>query len=100
MNKRTSCTLGPDLAAGEVLRDDAGRSSVTSTFRRATVDAARAHVCGRGRPSLSQAGGSPLFRVRLPAELDQAVRRAAEWGRHVARRVCPTGPGGCGASTA
>ena len=35
-------------------------------------------VRGRGRPSLSQAGESPLPRIRISRELDEAVRKAAE----------------------
>ena len=35
-------------------------------------------VRGRGRPSLSKSGESPLLRVRISRELDEAVRKAAD----------------------
>ncbi len=54
MAKRTTYTLGPDVPDDEVLRDS------------------------RGRPSLSESGESPLLRVRLSRELDDAVRKAAQ----------------------
>ena len=44
----------------------------------AAVEDAIDQVRGRGRPSLSASGESPLLRVRLSRELDDAVRRAAE----------------------
>lgn len=77
MSKRTRYTLGPDIPIDEVLRDTAGRV-VDDAYVSAAVEAARTHARGRGRPSLSRVGESPLLRVRLPAELDEAVRRAAE----------------------
>ena len=79
MTTRTRYTIGADVPDDEVLRDSAGRV-VDDTYVDAAVDAAREYARGRGRPSLSQAGESPLLRVRLPVELDQAVRRAAEQG--------------------
>ena len=56
----------------------------------AVEDAIR-QVRGRGRPSLSKVGESPLLRVRISPELDAAVREAAkaagtsrpEWVRQV-----------------
>jgi hypothetical protein len=65
------------VPADEVLHDSAGRV-VDDAYVQAAVQTAREYVRGRGRPSLSQAGESPLLRVRLPVELDQAVRHAAE----------------------
>ncbi len=35
----------------------------------------------RGRPSLSDEGESPLLRVRLSRELDDAIRRAVKQAR-------------------
>lgn len=82
-------TLGADLPAEEVLRDTKGRV-VDDSYVDSAVEDALAIVRGRGRPSLSQSGESPLLRVRLSRELDQAVRKAAEiagtsraeWVRH------------------
>src|SRR5262245_26455446 len=77
MSKRTRYTLGPDIPDDEELRDSAGRV-IDDAYVDDAVESARAYVRGRGRPSLSRAGESPLLRVRLPVELDQAVRRAAD----------------------
>ncbi len=90
MTKRTRYTLGADVAEDEVLYDSAGRV-VDEAYVAAAIDDARERVRGRGRPSLSNAGESPLLRVRLPQDLDDAVRRAAkqagtsraEWVRQV-----------------
>ena len=77
MTKRTRYVLGADVAEGEVLRDRAGRV-VDDAYVAAAVDDAHEQLRGRGRPSLSLTGESPLLRVRLPQDLDEAVRRAAE----------------------
>lgn len=90
MTRRDKYTLGPDVPANETLRDSAGRA-VDDAYVDAAVEDALHHVRSRGRPSLSQAGESPLLRVRVSRELDEAVRRAAaaagtsraEWVRHV-----------------
>lgn len=82
--------IGPDVAPEEVLHDSRGRL-VDDAYVDAAVEEAIAHVRGRGRPSLSAAGESPLLRVRLSQDLDDAVRRAAdrsgasrsEWVRRV-----------------
>ncbi len=89
MTKRTTYTLGSDVPADEVLRDTKGRV-VDDSYVDSAVQDALAIVRGRGRPSLSQSGESPLLRVRLSRELDEAVRKAAEvagtsrseWVRH------------------
>jgi predicted HicB family RNase H-like nuclease len=88
MAKRDRYVPGPDV--DEVLRDSAGRV-VDDAYVDAAVADAITTVRGRGRPSLSHAGESPLLRVRISKELDQAVRRAAEnadesrseWVRHI-----------------
>ena len=90
MAKRERYSLGPDVPEAETLRDSAGRT-VDDAYVDAAVEDALARVRGKGRPSLSDSGESPLLRVRLPRELDQAVRRAAadagesrsDWVRHV-----------------
>ena len=90
MAKRDNYSLGPDVPDTETLRDSAGRV-VDDAYVDAAVQDALTKVRGRGRPSLSDSGESPLLRVRLSKELDQAVRRAAEqagesrsdWVRHV-----------------
>lgn len=90
MTKQAKFTLGPDIAEGEELRDGRGRLVDDVYIESAVVDAI-SQVRGRGRPSLSVSGESPLLRVRLSRELDDAVRRAAaqsgdsrsEWVRRV-----------------
>lgn len=82
--------LGPDVPEAEILRDSAGRL-IDDAYVEAAVTDAIDYVRGRGRPSLSESGESPLLRVRLSRELDQAVRDAAseagesrsDWVRHV-----------------
>jgi hypothetical protein len=75
VNKPTKYQLGPDVTDDEKLYDSQGRLIDDSYVDAAVEDA---QVRGRGRPSLSASGESPLLRVRLPRELDDAVRRAAE----------------------
>ena len=89
MAKRTRYVLGTDVAKDEILRDSQGRV-VDDEYVDGAVEGAIREVRGRGRPSLSESGESPLLRVRLSRELDEAVRRAAEnagesrseWVRH------------------
>jgi hypothetical protein len=76
MATRTRYEPGADIGDDETLRDSAGRV-VDNAYVDAAVDTAR-EFARRGRPSLSHSGESPLLRVRLPAELDSAVRHAAE----------------------
>lgn len=68
---------GDDVPDGEDLRDSRGRL-VDDDYVDVAVEDAIRHVRGRGRPSLSEAGESPLLRVRISHELDDAVRKAAE----------------------
>jgi hypothetical protein len=90
MAKRDRYVSGPDVPSAEILRDSADRV-VDAAYVDAAVADAIATVRGRGRPSLSDSGESPLLRVRISKELDQAVRRAADsagescsdWVRHV-----------------
>jgi predicted HicB family RNase H-like nuclease len=90
MTKRTSYTLGSDVPGTEVLHDSKGRA-VDDAYVEEAVKEALTAARGRGRPSLSRGGESPLLRVRLPRELDDAVTRAArragasraDWIRHV-----------------
>lgn len=90
MVERRKYSLGPDVPESETLRDSAGRP-VDDAYVDAAVADALTRVRGRGRPSLSESGESPLLRVRLSRELDDAVRRAAaragesrsDWVRHV-----------------
>lgn len=90
MVERRKYSLGPDVPESETLRDSAGRL-VDDAYVDAAVADALTRVRGRGRPSLSESGESPLLRVRLSRELDDAVRRAAaragesrsDWVRHV-----------------
>jgi hypothetical protein len=75
MAEKTRFVQGPDVAEGEVLRDSKGRV-VDDTYVAAAVADALRRV--RGRPSLSESGESPLLRVRLSRDLDDAVSHAAE----------------------
>ncbi len=77
MSKPTKYRLGPDVGEDEELHDSQGRL-IDDSYAAAAVEDAIAQVRGRGRPSLSASGKSPLLRVRLSRELDDAVRRAAE----------------------
>lgn len=77
MDGPTKYHLGPDLGEDEELRDSRGRV-VDDAYVDSAVEDAITQVRGRGRPSLSTSGESPLLRVRLSLELDEAVRRAAE----------------------
>lgn len=77
MSKRGPYRLGADVPDSEILRDAEGRV-VDDAYVDAAVEDAIRHVRGPGRPSLSQSGESPLLRVRISRELDEAVRRAAQ----------------------
>jgi predicted HicB family RNase H-like nuclease len=99
MAKRSTYTVGPDVPDREVLRDSQGRV-VDDEYVEAAVQDALRQARGRGRPSLSESGESPLLRVRLSGDLDAAVRKAAEkagtsrsdWVRQVlAKAVRKTG---------
>jgi hypothetical protein len=77
VGKCGSYRLGPDVPDDEQLRDREGRL-IDDAYVDAAVEDALRQVRGRGRPSLSQAGESPLLRVRISKELDEAVRKAAD----------------------
>lgn len=77
MASRTRYIPGKDIPANEVLRDSKGRAVTDDYVEAAAADAVR-KVRPRGRPSLSESGESPLLRVRISPELDEAVSRAAE----------------------
>jgi len=77
MSERGDGGASVDVPDVEELRDDHGRV-VDDAYVDAAVEDAIAQVRGRGRPSMSTAGESPLLRVRLPRDLDEAVRAAAE----------------------
>jgi predicted HicB family RNase H-like nuclease len=61
----------------EVLRDSMGRV-VDDVYVESVVEDAVRKARKRGRPSLSESGESPLLRVRISPELDEAISRAAE----------------------
>ena len=77
MNKTNSHTLGTDVPDDEILQDSAGRV-IDDAYVEAAVEDAIRQVRGPGRPSLSHTGESPLLRVRISRELDEAVRKAAD----------------------
>ena len=82
--------LSPTVGRNEVLRDSRGRV-IDDDYVEGAVESAVEYVRGRGRPSLSESGESPLIRVRVSRDLDAAVREAAQtsgesvsdWVRHV-----------------
>jgi len=90
MNEQSQYRLGPDVKDAEMLRDRRGRV-IDDGYVEEAVDDALRKVRGRGRPSLSETGESPLLRVRISRDLDNAVRKAAdrtgksraEWVREV-----------------
>lgn len=87
MTARRRGRLPATVGSNEVLRDSRGRVIDEEYVDRA-VESAIEHVRGRGRPSLSTSGESPLIRVRVSRTLDVAVRRAAsESGETVASWV-------------
>jgi predicted HicB family RNase H-like nuclease len=77
MKRAVRYRLESDVGDKEVIKDRRGRV-VDDRYVEEAVDDALETVRGRGRPSLSQSGESPLLRVRLSRDLDEAVRRAAE----------------------
>ena len=77
MSKTNSYILGPDVPDDEILLDSAGRV-IDDAYVDAAVEDAVRRVRGPGRPSLSATGESPLLRVRISRELDEAVRKAAD----------------------
>ena len=70
--RESSSTVGRN----EVIRDSRGHV-VDEEYVQGAVEDAIAYVRGRGRPSLSESGESPLLRVRVSRDLDTAIRRAA-----------------------
>jgi predicted HicB family RNase H-like nuclease len=65
-----------DVPDDDVLHDSRGRR-IDDRYVDAAVKDALDHVRRRGRPSLSIAGESPLLRVRVSRDLDEAVTEAA-----------------------
>lgn len=70
--RKCSSTVGRN----EVLRDSRGRA-IDDEYVKGGVEDAIGYVRGRGRPSLSSSGESPLLRVRVSRELQAAVQDAA-----------------------
>jgi hypothetical protein len=89
MARQTTYSPGPDIPDDQIVRDRQGRV-VDDAYAAVAAEEAITAVHGRGRPSLSRSGESPLLRVRLSRELDDAVTRAArqagttraDWVRH------------------
>lgn len=77
MSEVRTYRLGADIGDDEDLRDRQDRR-VDDAYVREAVSEALTQVRGRGRPSLSDSGESPLLRVRISRDLDEAVRRAAD----------------------
>src|SRR5215472_760055 len=77
MTRQPAYELGPDIPDDQTLRDGQGRT-IDDAYAEAAAEEAIATVRRRGRPSLSRSGESPLLRVRLSRELDEAVTRAAD----------------------
>jgi predicted HicB family RNase H-like nuclease len=75
------------VGGNEVLRDRRSRV-VDDQYVEGAVESAVEYVRGRGRPSLSKSGESPLLRVRVSQDLEAAVRAAARTsGQSVAEWV-------------
>lgn len=76
------------VRAGQALRDSRGQL-IDEAYVDGAVTEALVYARGRGRPSLSAAGESPVLRVRVSQDLDAAIRTAArdsgqtvaEWAR-------------------
>jgi hypothetical protein len=64
MTDRNAYRLGPDIPPGQPLRDSEGRL-VDDAYVDEAMEEAIQVVRGRGRPSLSRSGESPLLRVRI-----------------------------------
>ena len=77
MSKTNTYQLGADVPEAEVLHDSQGRV-VDEAYVHGAVVEALTRVRGRGRPSLSESGESPLLRVWISRDLDEAVRKVAE----------------------
>ena len=94
MTANASRKPNPTAGRNEKLRDSRGRI-VDDAYVEGAVESAVEYVRGRGRPSLSSSGESPLLRVRVSRELDGAVREAARrsgdsvavWVRRVLERA-------------
>ena len=76
MSEPSTCRLGADVGGQEDLRDRQGRRVDDDGHE--AVSEAPTLVRVRGRPSLSRSGESPLLRVRIGRDMDEAVRRAAD----------------------
>jgi predicted HicB family RNase H-like nuclease len=76
MARQPTYSPGPDIPQDETLRDSQGRI-VDDAYASAATEEAITTAHKRGRPSLSKSGESPLLRVRLPREVDDAITRAA-----------------------
>ncbi len=88
MSKPTKYRLGPDVGQDEELHDSQGRL-IDDSYVDAAVEDAIAQVRGRGRPSLSASGKSPLLRVRLSREVG---RRRPPRSRALRRLQIGMGP--------
>ena len=64
MSKAGTYRLAVDVPEAEVLRDSQGRV-VDEAHVHGAVAEVLTRVRGRGRPSLSESGESPLLRVRI-----------------------------------
>ena len=76
MASSTRYVDGGDIPDDEVVRDSRG-TVIDDAYVEAAVTDALQTVRGRGRPSLSASGESPLIRVRVSRDLEAAVDRAA-----------------------
>lgn len=76
MTAKPRCRPSSTVGRNEVLRDSRARV-IDDAYVEGAVEDAIAFVRGRGRPSLSSSGESPLIRVRVSRDLDAAVREAA-----------------------
>lgn len=78
MAEKTRYVEGPDVTAEDGLRDSKGRL-IDDAYVEGAIEDAQEQIRRMGRPSLSSSGRrSPELHLRLPQELDDAVREAAQ----------------------
>jgi hypothetical protein len=82
VTSRQRADAGTKVRRSEALRDSRGQI-IDDPYVEGTVDNALEHVRGRGCPSLSRTGKSPLLRVRVSRGLETAVREAARQLRRI-----------------
>jgi hypothetical protein len=73
--RRPGYSPGPGIPDDEILRDRQGRS-INDACAEAAAEEALAVVRGRGPLPQAETGESPLLRISLSRDLDEAITRA------------------------